>query len=105
MLTNTAQEINFVIDFDSTFTKVEGLDELAAIALKGHKDRDKIVGQIRTITDRGMVGEIGFAAASISGCAPEFAPASAPIFDLHHCTLQRIAPMDCAAHAKAQIRE
>ena len=61
MLTNTAQEINFVIDFDSTFTKVEGLDELAAIALKGHKDQDKIVGQIKAITDRGMAGEIGFA--------------------------------------------
>lgn len=61
MLTNTAQEINFVIDFDSTFTKVEGLDELAAIALKGHKDQNKIVGQIKAITDRGMAGEIGFA--------------------------------------------
>jgi D-3-phosphoglycerate dehydrogenase / 2-oxoglutarate reductase len=61
MLTNTAQEIIYVIDFDSTFTKVEGLDELAAIALKGHKDRDKIVGEIKAITDKGMVGEIGFA--------------------------------------------
>ena len=61
MLTNTAQEIIYVIDFDSTFTKVEGLDELAAIALKGNKDRDKIVGQIKAITDKGMAGEIGFA--------------------------------------------
>ncbi len=61
MLTNTAQEINFVIDFDSTFTKVEGLDELAVIALKGHKDQEKIVGEIKSITDSGMVGEIGFA--------------------------------------------
>jgi D-3-phosphoglycerate dehydrogenase / 2-oxoglutarate reductase len=61
MLTNTAQEIIYVIDFDSTFTKVEGLDELAAIALKGHKDRDIIVGEIKAITDKGMVGEIGFA--------------------------------------------
>jgi D-3-phosphoglycerate dehydrogenase / 2-oxoglutarate reductase len=61
MLTNTAQEIIYVIDFDSTFTKVEGLDELAAIALKGHKDRDKIVGKIKAITDKGMAGEIGFA--------------------------------------------
>ena len=61
MLTNTAQEIIYVIDFDSTFTKVEGLDELAAIALKGHKDHDKIVGEIKAITDKGMAGEIGFA--------------------------------------------
>ncbi len=61
MLTNKAPEIIYVIDFDSTFTKVEGLDELAAIALKGHKDRDKIVGEIKAITDKGMAGEIGFA--------------------------------------------
>ncbi|WP_026997780.1 phosphoglycerate dehydrogenase [Flectobacillus major] len=62
MLTKTAeQQVNFVIDFDSTFTKVEGLDELAAIALAGHKDKDKIVGEIKAITDKGMLGEIGFA--------------------------------------------
>jgi D-3-phosphoglycerate dehydrogenase / 2-oxoglutarate reductase len=61
MLTNTTQDLNYVIDFDSTFTKVEGLDELAAIALRGHKDQDRIVGQIKNITDRGMAGEIGFA--------------------------------------------
>ena len=61
MVTNTAQEIIYVIDFDSTFTKVEGLDELAAIALKGHNDHDKIVGEIKAITDKGMAGEIGFA--------------------------------------------
>ena len=61
MVTNIAQEIIYVIDFDSTFTKVEGLDELAAIALKGHQDRDKIVGEIKAITDKGMAGEIGFA--------------------------------------------
>lgn len=62
MITKTVeQKINYVIDFDSTFTKVEGLDELAAIALKGHKDHDKIVGEIKAITDKGMAGEIGFA--------------------------------------------
>ncbi|MET3128184.1 D-3-phosphoglycerate dehydrogenase [Arcicella rosea] len=62
MITKTVeQKINYVIDFDSTFTKVEGLDELAAIALTGHKDQDKIVGEIKAITDKGMAGEIGFA--------------------------------------------
>lgn len=62
MITKTVeQKINYVIDFDSTFTKVEGLDELAAIALTGHKDHDKIVGEIKAITDKGMAGEIGFA--------------------------------------------
>ena len=35
-----------IIDFDSTFTKVEGLDELAAIALNGHPERDQIVKKI-----------------------------------------------------------
>jgi D-3-phosphoglycerate dehydrogenase len=62
MLTKTAEhQVNFVIDFDSTFTQVEGLDELAAIALAGNKDSEKIVGEIKAITDKGMLGEIGFA--------------------------------------------
>lgn len=50
-----------IIDFDSTFTKVEGLDELAAIALKGHPDRDQIVQKISDLTNKGMNGEMSFA--------------------------------------------
>lgn len=49
-----------IIDFDSTFTKVEGLDELAAIALKGHPDRDQIVQKISDLTNKGMNGEMSF---------------------------------------------
>jgi len=49
-----------VFDFDSTFTQVEGLDELADIALQGQPDRAARVGQIKALTDRGMAGEIGF---------------------------------------------
>ena len=49
-----------VFDFDSTFTQVEGLDELADIALAGQPDRTARVGQIKALTDRGMAGEIGF---------------------------------------------
>lgn len=49
-----------VFDFDSTFTQVEGLDELADIALQGHPDQAAVVGQIRALTDQGMAGEIGF---------------------------------------------
>ena len=49
-----------VFDFDSTFTQVEGLDELADIALQGHPDQAAVVAQIRALTDRGMAGEIGF---------------------------------------------
>ena len=49
-----------VFDFDSTFTQVEGLDELAAIALQGQPDQAARVAQIKALTDRGMAGEIGF---------------------------------------------
>jgi len=49
-----------IIDFDSTFTQVEGLDELADIALQGHPDRAKVVGDIRALTDSGMNGSISF---------------------------------------------
>jgi D-3-phosphoglycerate dehydrogenase / 2-oxoglutarate reductase len=49
-----------IIDFDSTFTKVEGLDELAAIALEGNPDRDSLVQNISDLTNRGMNGEMSF---------------------------------------------
>ncbi|MBW3128940.1 phosphoglycerate dehydrogenase [Hymenobacter profundi] len=49
-----------IIDFDSTFTQVEGLDELADIALTGDPSREKIVGEIRALTDQGMNGSINF---------------------------------------------
>ncbi len=61
MLTQTLNPTYIVIDFDSTFTKVEGLDELAHIALAGHNDRESIVQQIRDLTDKGMNGEMSFA--------------------------------------------
>jgi D-3-phosphoglycerate dehydrogenase / 2-oxoglutarate reductase len=48
----------FIIDFDSTITKVEGLDQLAAIALAQSHDGDKIVQQIKELTDAGMNGEL-----------------------------------------------
>ena len=50
-----------VFDFDSTFTQVEGLDELADIALQGHPDQAEVVAKIRLLTDQGMAGEIGLA--------------------------------------------
>ncbi|RSK36200.1 phosphoglycerate dehydrogenase [Hymenobacter metallilatus] len=49
-----------IIDFDSTFTQVEGLDELADIALEGQPNRQEVVAAIRTLTDRGMSGELKF---------------------------------------------
>ena len=51
---------NIIIDFDSTFVTEEGLPNLARIALKDNPERERIVKEIRTITDLGMAGAIGF---------------------------------------------
>jgi D-3-phosphoglycerate dehydrogenase len=61
MPTLTLNPPHIIIDFDSTFTKVEGLDELAAIALTGHPQREKIVQEIIDLTNKGMNGEMSFA--------------------------------------------
>jgi D-3-phosphoglycerate dehydrogenase / 2-oxoglutarate reductase len=50
----------FVIDFDSTFTKVEAFDALAEISLKDHPELEKIKHQIAEITNQGMDGSISF---------------------------------------------
>jgi D-3-phosphoglycerate dehydrogenase len=50
-----------IIDFDSTFTKVEGLDELGAIALQEIENPDESIAEIRELTHLGMAGKIGFA--------------------------------------------
>ncbi len=50
----------FVIDFDSTFTKVEAFDVLAEISLKDHPDQENRVRQIKEITNQGMDGSISF---------------------------------------------
>lgn len=50
----------FVIDFDSTFTKVEAFDVLADISLKDHPDREKRKQQIISITNQGMDGSLSF---------------------------------------------
>lgn len=49
-----------LIDFDSTFSQVEGLDELARIALEGSSNKDAILAEIQSLTDQGMNGEISF---------------------------------------------
>jgi D-3-phosphoglycerate dehydrogenase len=58
---NKTEILNIVIDFDSTFTKVEGLDELARIALYGNPKQAEIVGKIHEYTEKGMTGSISFA--------------------------------------------
>ena len=51
----------FIIDFDSTFVKSEGLDELAEISLKKNPEKNKILEKIKEITNLGMEGRISFA--------------------------------------------
>ena len=50
----------FIIDFDSTFTQVEALDELARISLRNHPDREKIYRQIEEYTNASMEGRLSF---------------------------------------------
>ena len=50
----------FVIDFDSTFTKVEAFDALVDISLKDHPDLEIRKQQIFDITNKGMDGSISF---------------------------------------------
>jgi len=51
----------YIIDFDSTFTQVEALDELARISLKEHPDRESIYQQIEDLTNLAMEGKLSFA--------------------------------------------
>lgn len=63
MVQKLSEKQYFIIDFDSTFTQVEGLDELASIALANQPNREETVQQIRSLTDQGMNGEIPFSSA------------------------------------------
>lgn len=60
MLTKPLEQTYYIIDFDSTLTKVEALDVLGEISLTGRPDRDDVLNEIKVITDRGMSGEISF---------------------------------------------
>ena len=51
------------IDFDSTFVKVETIDELARISLRDDPDSKKKVEMISDITNQAMSGEINFPSA------------------------------------------
>ena len=46
----------FVIDFDSTFTRVEALDVLGEISLDGDPNKEVILQKVKEITDGGMDG-------------------------------------------------
>lgn len=50
----------YIIDFDSTFTQVEALDELARISLKDHPNREGIYQKIEDLTNAAMEGKMSF---------------------------------------------
>jgi D-3-phosphoglycerate dehydrogenase len=50
----------FVIDFDSTFTQVEALDELVKISLHGQTQSSEVLEKIKNFTERAMAGELSF---------------------------------------------
>ncbi|MFB6455008.1 HAD-IB family phosphatase [Chitinophaga sp. Hz27] len=50
----------YIIDFDSTFTQVEALDELARISLQHHPDREAIYKKIEDLTNQAMEGKLSF---------------------------------------------
>lgn len=50
----------YVIDFDSTFTKVEALDVLGEISLAGEVNKEELLKKITEITDQGMGGGLSF---------------------------------------------
>ncbi|PRY11575.1 D-3-phosphoglycerate dehydrogenase [Pontibacter ummariensis] len=50
----------FIIDFDSTFTKVEALDELGEISLNGAPDKEQILQEVKRLTDSAMAGQSSF---------------------------------------------
>jgi D-3-phosphoglycerate dehydrogenase len=50
----------YIIDFDSTFTQVEALDELARISLSKHPEREAIFKKIEDYTNLAMEGKLSF---------------------------------------------
>lgn len=56
----TEKKKYFIIDFDSTFTKVEAMDELCQIALQNHPEKNERLSQIQSLTDQAMEGNLSF---------------------------------------------
>ena len=50
----------YIIDFDSTFTQVEALDELVRISLKDHPDAESVYKAIEDLTNAAMEGRLSF---------------------------------------------
>jgi D-3-phosphoglycerate dehydrogenase len=60
MASTSPTPTNYIIDFDNTFTSVEGLDELAAIALANKPEAEEVLAKIQSLTERGMNGSLSF---------------------------------------------
>ncbi|MEO1449499.1 MAG: phosphoglycerate dehydrogenase [Bacteroidota bacterium] len=54
------RDIYFIFDFDSTFLRVEALEELVEISLRDHPEKEARLQQVKDITDQGVNGEISF---------------------------------------------
>ncbi len=50
----------YIIDFDSTFTQVEALDELARISLENHPAKGLVYEEIERLTNLAMEGKLSF---------------------------------------------
>lgn len=50
----------FVIDFDSTFTRVEAMDELVRISLRGRPEAEEAAAEISRLTEEAMAGRLSF---------------------------------------------
>ena len=59
-MSNSLNGKSLFIDFDSTFVKVETIDEIARITLQDNPDRDQIVKNISDITNQAMSGQMDF---------------------------------------------
>ena len=57
---NSLNQNTLFIDFDSTFVKVETIDELAKLSLKNDPEANTKISMISDITNQAMSGEISF---------------------------------------------
>lgn len=56
----SADNIKFIIDFDSTFISLEALDELCLLSLKKNPERKTVLKEFRHLTELGMEGKLSF---------------------------------------------
>ena len=60
MINLEKNNINLLIDFDSTIIQTETIEEIANISLKKNPDREHILKKITDLTNKAMNGEIDF---------------------------------------------